>query len=493
MAKVPLTKSDIEVVPVKTDAETERLQTSLETLSELGGKLLGDDDITFGDKFVIPSHLSVEEAGKFLTARATDEEEINRYDRIYNYRPLDGAVATEAAIREAFGFVSGKTLWSFFGRKPPVSIEVEVGPRGEMKRVPWGALKLPGIENGIVHLTSDMSRDYGEVFHIIAEAPRKWRFAIEGLFRLIDRNLRENSIYRSKAIDGDNHFIDTSVIDASKLVYSDSVFRRLEGDLWSFIKYEHQLTEHGQGGKYAVLLEGPWGSGKTEAAGLTAQIATEHGWTFLMARPGRDSFTQALQTARLYPPAVVFAEDIDTRTAAGSIDINESLDMMDGIHAKGQKLIVVFTTNHAERIHKGMLRPGRIGAVIHLGAMDRQSIETLTRRIIPTLEDNVNFDAVAAAMDGYMPAFVREALNRAVRYSIASHDGKPGPVGTTELLDAADSLRDQLALMDNAGTEPAPDSLASAFEREIMKAINGVKGVSVYDDEHQFTLMTDKK
>jgi transitional endoplasmic reticulum ATPase len=37
------------------------------------------------------------------------------------------------------------------------------------------------------------------------------------------------------------------------------------------------------------------------------------------------------------------------------------------------------TTNHKDEIHKGMLRPGRLDAIIEIGAMDRPGVEKLAR------------------------------------------------------------------------------------------------------------------
>ena len=459
------------------ETEDDRREQALDSLAVLGGKLLGEDDITFsGTKFVLPEHLDLAESIDFLRQREDDEEQEHDFSRTFNYRPHDGARATANAIREAFGFTLGKTLWSFWGKERPQLIDIAVGPNGEREQVPWGAMKLPGMEGVVIHLQATNSKEFGPVFRIAVQGPRKWRHHIEGLFKLIDKHLLEDSIYRGKAMDGDGEFIDTTAVDPTKLVYTDSVQRRLEGDLWSFIRFEKQLAEFGQGGRYAVLLEGPYGSGKTETAGVTAQIATAQGWTFLMARPGRDSLEQALQMARLYPPAVVFAEDVDVRASAGAFDINQSLDMMDGFHVKGQKLIAVFTTNKAEEIHQGMLRPGRIGAVIHLGAMDRDGIERLARRVIGDgLDDSTDFDAVAEAMDGYMPAFVKEAFNRSVRYSIAANNGQLGKIGTTELTDAADGLRDQLALMERARSGEEPDRLEQAIATVVQSALSGAE------------------
>lgn len=473
------------------ETEAERRASALEQLAVLGGKLTKADDVTFeGTKFVIPAHLDLSSAVDFLEARRDAEETLNVFSREFPYRPWDGALATAKAVREACGFTMGKTLRSFFGDRPPQFIDVPTG-YNTREQAPWGAMTMPGLPGVTVHLQATRHRELGQVFSVAVEAPLKYRHHIEGLFILIEKFLKEESIYKGKAVTSEGEFIDHTAVDASKLVYAESVQRRLEGDLWSFIRYEHQLSEHGQGGKYAVLLEGPYGSGKTEAAGVTAQIAVQHGWTFVTARPGREELQHALELARIYQPAVVFAEDVDNdadpNTRSGQ-RISQMLDQMDGFHVKGQKLIVVFTTNHADRIHKGMLRPGRIGAVIHVGAMDRAGIEKLARRVIgEALDDNVDFEAVANSMEGYMPAFVREAFNRAVRYTIASNGGQMGRIGTQQLTDAADGLRDQLALMEGAPTVTPEMGMAAAFEKIVTEAIDGV-GITDSDDDVMYRL-----
>src|SRR4029450_5889471 len=266
------------------ETEDERREEALHQLAVLGGKLLGEDDITFrGTTFVLPEHLDLGESINFLKQRRDDEEHSHDFSRTFHYRPHDGARATRDAIRTAFGFTLGKTMWSWWGKEPPQLIDIQTGPKkGDREQVPWGAMKLPGMDGVVLHLGTTRHKEYGEVFHLGVQGPRKWRHHIEGLFRLIEENLQKSSIYRGKAMDGDGQFIDTRTVDPTKLVYTDSVQRRLEGDLWSVIRFESQLAEFGQGGKYAVLLEGPYGSGKTEAAGVTAQIATDAGWTFLM-------------------------------------------------------------------------------------------------------------------------------------------------------------------------------------------------------------------
>jgi SpoVK/Ycf46/Vps4 family AAA+-type ATPase len=62
--------------------------------------------------------------------------------------------------------------------------------------------------------------------------------------------------------------------------------------------------------KRGVLLEGPYGTGKTLTAFVTAKKCVENGWTFIMLDRVA-ALKEALTFARMYAPAVVFAEDID--------------------------------------------------------------------------------------------------------------------------------------------------------------------------------------
>lgn len=460
-------------------------EQAMEQLAIIGGKLDGEDAVQFkGTKFILPSHQDLRGSIEFLEELEASEEEPNNFRRQFNYRPYDGARATAQAIREAFGWAQGKTLYSFFGAQRPEMIEIDVA-FGVKEQVPWGALTIPGLNDTTLYLGHAHHDKFGLVFQITAQAPKKYRHHIEGLFALIQQNLETNSIYRGKSVTADAEFIDTSGVHRELLVYTESVEQRLEGDLWAFIKYERALAEQGQSGKYAVLLEGPFGSGKTEAAGVTAQIANEHGWTFITARAGEMEVQKALQLAQLYQPAVVFAEDIETEVAPDSpSQISRVLDMIDGFHVKGQKLVVVFTTNHADRIHKGMLRPGRIGAVIHIGEMDRPGVEKLTRRVIgKNLAEDVNFDKVYEAMEGYMPAFVKEALNRAVRYAISRNGGKVAKIDTTALCLAADGLRDQLRLMEDAPTDAITNHLSVGLGSIVRQELLGLKLVDNDDDD----------
>src|SRR4029077_18616774 len=113
--------------------------------------------------------------------------------------------------------------------------------------------------------------------------------------------------------------------------------------------------------------------------------------------PGRDSLQTVLQTARMYQPAVVFFEDLDeiSDPSHDGDNVTQLLDTFDGITAKGTEILAILTTNHPERIHKGMLRPGRLDAVIHIGELDANGVGRMIRALVPNEQlGHVNVDRV---------------------------------------------------------------------------------------------------
>lgn len=232
--------------------------------------------------------------------------------------------------------------------------------------------------------------------------------------------------------------------------------------------------------------------GKSLGAFLTAQLCVTHGWTFIYCRPAKDNLDLVMQTARLYQPAVVFFEDVDTIANNGEADaVTRLLDMFDGITAKGTELMVVLTTNNPERIHKGMLRPGRLDSIIHIGALDVGGMEQLIRTSVPTqfLADDIDYEAIGEAMTGFLPAFVKETIDRTLRYALVRAGGMPEKLVTEDFVNAAIGLRPQLELMEAAGEGTLPDTLGQAMERSIAAAVAEVVSATVVDPEgHNWSL-----
>ncbi|HEX5585829.1 MAG TPA: ATP-binding protein, partial [Acidimicrobiia bacterium] len=451
----------------------------LDALAELGGKLTAEEDVVFqGQKIVLPENMDIGGAVAFLQEKKLEDDNVMNFTRTFRYRPWDGARATMHALRRAFGMVSqrgglyrtGETGQAEL-RTIPVSVD-------ETEQIPWGGLGVAHLAGCTLTLGAVSDPDVGQLFMITATGPRRYRHHIEGIFRLIEEELSTNSMYRGKAFDGQEvpQFLDLSGVDASKVVYTAEVLDRLATDIWSLIRFPDQMREMGLPLKRAVLLEGPYGTGKTLAAYLTAQIAQEHGWTFIYGRPGRDELGDLMATARLYQPAVVFFEDVDTVASADGVDdVSRMLDILDGMQSKGTEIICILTTNHIGRLHKGMVRPGRLDAVIHIGALDPPAVERLIRSLVPDqlLTGSVDWAAVGAAMEGFMPAFCKEAIDRAMRWNLSRHEGKASPLETEDFVVAADTLRPQLELMGRANEHGGVDGVGAAISRTVRNSIDG--------------------
>lgn len=455
-----------------TQTATQKLtEETLAKLAELGGKHTAEEDITFeGTKFILPESMTLKDAFKFLASKAEEEERQVDFSRIYKYRPWDGARATANAIRRVFGALNqvNTTVQTMFGTEeyPPQLITIPISPN-DTEQVPWGTLVIPHLPKVRFELGGVRDKEYGQLFRLSASGPKKYRHHIEGVFRVVQDELENNSLYRGKAFDGKEmaDFLDLSGVDPNKVIYANETMRQLDANIWALLRYPDQMSELGVPLKRAVLLEGPYGTGKTLAAFLTAREATANGWSFLMCRPGRDNLFDVMATARLYQPAVVFFEDVDSIADTGSDHVQQLLDVFDGIQAKGTRIICVLTTNHVEKIHKGMVRPGRLDAVIHIGKLDAAGIQRMVVATVPSdlLDPDIEWELVTGSMEGFLPAFCREAIDRTVRYNVSRNQGVVSKLGTMDFVDAANGLRPQLELMEGAKDRKEKVALNEAF------------------------------
>lgn len=458
----------------------------LATLAELGGKLTAEEDILFqGTKLILPERMTPQEAVKFLEDKIDEDEREMSFSRTFPYRPWDGAHATMAALKKLFGAVTSQAMMTMFGPEPPELRTINTD-FDKTAQVPWGILTIPLLPDATFQLAGSRDQEMGVIFAIHASGPRKYRFQIEGIFRAVEAELRENSIYRGKAFDGQEmpKFLDLRGFDQSKVVYSQEVLTQLDANVWSVMTYADEMKAIGMPLKRAVLLEGPYGTGKTLAATWTARVALEAGWTFISCRPGRDDLFTTMQTAKLYQPAVVFFEDVDTIAEAGTDRVSELLDVFDGIQSKDTRIIAVLTTNHVEQIHKGMVRPGRLDAVIHIGELDEEGFMRLIEAVVPThnLAGNLDRTAIAEAFHGFLPAFAKEAIDRALRYNLARNKGHVTVLETADFVEAAHGLRPQLELMHGAkehGDGVTIDNLISTASRA------GISGVEIAEKDNE--------
>ena len=470
------------------------MEEILENLGRLAGQRTGTDQIIKeGTRYVLPAVTTLAEDAEFIEQYIESQEKSTDFVRSFRYRPWDGANAFQSALMKTWGTAGiGRSVMSFFGGSRPSMVTIDVGVN-ERIQVPWGQIEFPPLK-AVITLDSVNDRELGQLFAMTVTAPKKYAGQVEGLFMIIEEELRTHSIYKGKAFTGaeEPSFIDPYSVDRRKVVYSEEVLAQLDASLWSLMRHTEATRKLGLPLKRAVLLAGPYGTGKSLAAMLTAQEAVENGWTFLQCRPGRDSLDRTLQTARLYQPAVVFYEDVDTLAMQGNPDeISKLLDMFDGIQIKGTELAMVLTSNHVDKIHKAMLRPGRLDSVTEIGALDHEGFIKLVKVTVPQglLGDDIDFDRVADAMADFLPAFVKEAIDRSMRYALSRTGGAVDTLATEDFVHAANGLRPQLDLMHGAKEGVTPDDLTTSMQRVVKRVITE-GDVALYDrdDQHRFTV-----
>jgi transitional endoplasmic reticulum ATPase len=443
-------------------------------VEETGGNLIRDEDVTFeGSKIILPEGTTIGDNWRFLHQYEKDQEEVTSFQRQYTFKLYDVANATIKALRGAFGAVRHTGDWL----TPPALVDVPCGP-GETVQVPIGHFTVPALPDVSFEVTARRDEKYGTVGFIMATGPKKHSHRVEAIFNLIANELDVNSLYRGKAFTDDEkpEFIDTARIDPSKIVYSELVQKQLAGSVFSRLDYPEAMAKVGVRFRSCTLLSGEFGVGKTEALNLIAKRAVEKGITFIKVATGGD-LMQAMQTARMYSPAVLAFEDVDSLGSAEneSDHIQQVLEAFDGQQAKLSDVMLIVTTNYEHSLHKGLVRPGRIDGIIRIGPPDAAGIQRLIEVRSPDglLAPDVDWEAVTTAYEGFFPSFVVEAASKAIRYAIVRLDGvlNGHSLTTEDLVDAAQELRPQFELHREASTGVQRPDLTVALEDTVRRAL----------------------
>jgi len=452
--------------------------------------IIQGDEVEFrtdgSPKIMLPANMTYDKAFKVLERLRQEAETPTTFERTFRYRPDDGAHATFWCMKARWGMALGKPLETFFGTIPAETRTINIA-FGQTMQVPWGRMEVPTLPGLQVNIGAVNDDELGPLFRLVAMGPKKYKDEMHALFNDIQEYLQGHSIYRGKALIGADKMEFMNVdIDRSKIVFSDDVEEMLDGAVWAPIRYADSFRREGIPLKRALLLWGPYGTGKSSAGLLTAEVAAQNGWTFLSAKPGRDKIEDVLRTARLYEPAVVFVEDIDNQSNDGDATaVTKLLDAFDGITANGGELMIVLTTNHLDRIHKGMLRPGRLDAIVEIAGLDRGGVERLIKAVVPAekLSESCDYDKVYEAMDGFLPAFVRETITRAVSFAVARLKGEGNYViDTPDLCHAADSLRPQLLALEGAGEGVARPTMDAVLAQQVEAVLSRVQ---TYDPNYE--------
>jgi transitional endoplasmic reticulum ATPase len=158
-------------------------------------------------------------------------------------------------------------------------------------------------------------------------------------------------------------------------------------------------------------------------AWVAAKKAVDAGMGFVYLKSVLD-LEAGFHFARMYQDpkgVVVFSEDVDS-----AIPNHESPEMrnlqnaFDGVDTKNDKIITILTTNHLDKVPQSLLRPGRIDVAVIVREPDAQAAIRLIKQYGGNrLAANTNFEKIGAALQGHLPAEIRESVERAKMAAIS--------------------------------------------------------------------------
>lgn len=377
-----------------------------------------------GNKLIVPEHLSYEAAIKALESKLAENASETEIIEKFEMTVPEGAIALYRALNDLYGFVESMRVPGFFGSKPPQLLKVQTSPT-ESVTIPWGRFGVPGVV-GYIETTINW-KDSVPYFGFKATVAGRHKLEIERLAQAV--RLQHLAIYKGKSIrvsfpsmeeatsmeDFFPTFMTLSDVGKDDLIFTDDVAELVDVSLFTPIEKTQFCRDHAIPLKRGILLEGPYGVGKTLTVNVAAKLCEANGWTFIQVKRAKD-LARAIAFALLHQPALVFCEDLDEvlqNEEDRDEQINAILNQADGVDSKGAEVITVFTTNDLEAITKAMLRPGRIDTVVPVRPPDAKAAERLIRLYAgPSLPNTEDLTSAGHLLSGHNAAVVREVVTR---------------------------------------------------------------------------------
>ncbi|KAJ4910644.1 P-loop containing nucleoside triphosphate hydrolases superfamily protein [Raphanus sativus] len=217
------------------------------------------------------------------------------------------------------------------------------------------------------------------------------------------------------------------------MAMEDDLKRDVIDDLDRFIRRKEFYKRVGKAWKRGYLLYGPPGTGKSSLVAAMANYLRFDVYDLQLATVMRDSDLRRLLLATRNR-SILVVEDIDCAVdlpnrvekqpvdgknrgeSQGQLTLSGLLNFIDGLWSScGDERIIIFTTNHKDRLDPALLRPGRMDMHIYMGHCSFQGFKTLASNYLglnDTTMPHRLYPEIQRLMDGEVitPAQVAEEL-----------------------------------------------------------------------------------
>lgn len=225
------------------------------------------------------------------------------------------------------------------------------------------------------------------------------------------------------------------------------------------LKHPELYKAYGKTAGGGILMYGPPGCGKTYLARATAG---EIGAGFIAVGindvldmwigKSERNLHEVFEQARANSPCVLFFDEVDALggrrsdmvSGSGRQLINQFLSEMDGVSRSNEGVLVLAATNAPWHVDPAFRRPGRFDRILFVPPPDEAGRAAVLRlHCAGKPQANLDFASVARKTDQFSGADMKAVVDAAIerRLREAMQTGKPAPLLTKDLFDAAKSLK----------------------------------------------------
>lgn len=350
----------------------------------------------------------------------------------------DGAYQLNRAITEVFGVAKTKNEQTPSNNSKPMETLDVVFADGSRTKVPYGKIDMEDLGEG-----SEITISYDErSHHLLIKGVCQFKFQslMDDIILRTRELLASESIYKHQILEigsdiNDPRVLNLDGIDKQLMVLSSKTEFELQ-PLTSRILYPEKCIRRGIPLKFGCLLEGSYGTGKTLYAFKLAKQAVANGWLFIYLKEPKH-LAEVLRMCQVIDRSghgvVIFTEDIDQVTRGNrDAQLQDILNTLDGGDTKDMNVITLFTTNHIELIEPTFLRGKRIGSVITMDCLDKETAEKFIKASFTSAEGyelEGDFTEVYEYIEQVKiaPAFMAEIIESTKSKLIFADDNKVTP------------------------------------------------------------------